>query len=123
MKEITLVFGVLYLMPSACIFIFPDIIDRHYSSFELCLGFESGWCRNDYWSHHDDVPQVCNPGMYGPFCQLKCSTHCYGQTCDKDSGQCDKGCMGYGNPPHCSKSKCLMLLFLSYENSLHCSKS
>ncbi|KAK6991048.1 platelet endothelial aggregation receptor 1, partial [Biomphalaria glabrata] len=45
----------------------------------------------------------CEKENWGINCNNNCSTKCFNLSCDSRSGQCDQGCLGYSNPPLCTK--------------------
>lgn len=57
---------------------------------------------------------VCQTGLYGPNCILKCSKHCSQGTCDQETGECATCVIGkWGKTcqndcsQHCRQSECL----------------
>ncbi|KAK0065110.1 cell death abnormality protein 1 [Biomphalaria pfeifferi] len=56
-------------------------------------------------------PPLCNTacpdGQWGPNCTNQCSISCYDGSCDRITGQCDKGCNGFINPPFCNTGAAL----------------
>uniref|UniRef100_A0A2C9KEZ9 TNFR-Cys domain-containing protein n=1 Tax=Biomphalaria glabrata TaxID=6526 RepID=A0A2C9KEZ9_BIOGL len=45
----------------------------------------------------------CPPMKWGERCLQPCSNGCFNFSCEKTTGLCNKGCMGYSNPPLCDE--------------------
>ncbi|KAK0065097.1 platelet endothelial aggregation receptor 1, partial [Biomphalaria pfeifferi] len=43
----------------------------------------------------------CVEGKFGLNCLSSCESKCYNTSCDQVTGVCNKGCLGYSNPPNC----------------------
>lgn len=53
---------------------------------------------------------VCVSGYYGKNCSNQCSINCdMASSCDKLTGECDRGCKPGWSGIHCDQGKCNLL--------------
>ncbi|CAL1534176.1 unnamed protein product [Lymnaea stagnalis] len=64
---------------------------------------ETGFCPScNGSSNPPSCNQGCISGQWGLNCKQNCSINCYNQSCNTQTGVCDKGCNGYSDSPNCS---------------------
>ncbi|CAL1534175.1 unnamed protein product [Lymnaea stagnalis] len=65
---------------------------------------ETGFCQTcNGFSNPPTCDIECESGKWGLNCTQNCSGNCYNQSCDRQTGVCDKGCNGYSDSPACTK--------------------
>ncbi|CAL1548761.1 unnamed protein product [Lymnaea stagnalis] len=66
---------------------------------------ETGFCQScNGFSNPPTCDIECESGKWGLNCTQNCSSNCYNQSCDRQTGVCDKGCNGYSDSPACTKT-------------------
>ncbi|CAL1534186.1 unnamed protein product [Lymnaea stagnalis] len=68
---------------------------------------ETGFCKACVgFSDPPACDEECESVNWGINCTQSCSTKCYNQSCNSQTGVCDKGCNGYSDSPVCT-TQCL----------------